>query len=101
MATQLPWVKFYPNQFLENILILDQTETAVYTLLLFRMIGMGEHPLNNVSELANWCGCSEEIFQKTLQTLMNYGYIIRLEDGSLWHTSSAFDLDISNTSSEK
>ncbi|AQX20204.1 hypothetical protein BWD162_011060 [Bartonella sp. WD16.2] len=65
------------------------------------MIDKGTPILNNASYLSNWCDCSGELFQKTLKALMRCGYIIRLEDDSLWHTSSAFDLDISNTSSEK
>ncbi|AQX30993.1 DUF1376 domain-containing protein [Bartonella schoenbuchensis] len=101
MATKLPWVKLYPSQFLKELMVLKPEETAVYTILVLLMIDFGGSIPNKTSDLKIVCGCSEWTFRNILESLMNRGYIIRLEDGSLWHTSSAFDLDISNTPSEK
>ncbi|AQX19250.1 DUF1376 domain-containing protein [Bartonella sp. WD16.2] len=98
MATQSPWVKFYPNQFLKELEGLKAAETAVYTTLVALMINKGAPILNNVSQLTNLCGCSVQTFRKILKALISCGLITRLEDGSLWHASSTFDLDINETS---
>ncbi|MEL6089800.1 DUF1376 domain-containing protein [Bartonella schoenbuchensis] len=101
MATQTPWVKFYHNQFLQELEGLKAAEAAVYTTLVLLMISKGVPILNNISQLTNLCGCSVQTFRKILKALISCGHITRLEDGSLWHTSLAFDFDISNTPSEK
>ncbi|AQX30624.1 MULTISPECIES: DUF1376 domain-containing protein [Bartonella] len=101
MSTQKNWVKFYHNQFLKELMGLKPAETAVYAILVFLMIDKGTPILNNASYLSNLCGCSVRTFNKILEALMSYGHIIHLEDDSLWHTSLAFDVNMSRKTSEK
>ncbi|WP_102830734.1 DUF1376 domain-containing protein [Bartonella bovis] len=96
MSTKSPWVKFYPSQFLKELMGLKPAETAVYTMLVLLMIDKGTPILNNASHLSNLCGCSVQTFNKILETLISCDHITRLENGRLWHTSSAFDLDINS-----
>ncbi|AQX19682.1 MULTISPECIES: DUF1376 domain-containing protein [unclassified Bartonella] len=99
MATKSPWVKFYPSQFLKELEGFKPAETAVYTTLVLLMIDKGAPIFNNASQLTNLCGCSVQTFRKILEALIRCGRIIRLEDGRLWHTSSAFDLDTNSETS--
>lgn len=101
MLTKSPWVKLYPSQFLKELMGLKPAETAVYTTLVLFMIDKGAPILNNASYLSNLCSCSVQTFKKILEALISYGHIIHLEDNSLWHTSSAFDVNISRKASEK
>nr|CDP80279.1 phage related protein [Bartonella schoenbuchensis] len=101
MATKSPWVKFYPSQFLIELMLLKPKETAVYTTLVLLMLHERAPIFNDASDLKIVCSCSVWTFRNILESLMSRGYIIRLESGRLWYTSSAVDLDISNISSER
>nr|CBI81736.1 conserved hypothetical protein [Bartonella schoenbuchensis R1] len=101
MATKSPWVKFYPSQFLIELMLLKPKETAVYTTLVLLMLHERAPIFNDASHLSGLCSCSVWTFRNILESLMSRGYIIRLESGRLWYTSSAVDLDISNISSER
>ncbi|MGL2349659.1 DUF1376 domain-containing protein [Helicobacter pylori] len=101
MSTKSPWVKFYPSQFLKELEGFKPAETAVYTMLVLLMIDKDAPIFNNASQLTNLCGCSVQTFRKILEALIRCGRITRLDNGRLWHTSLAFDLDVSSTSSER
>lgn len=90
---KVAWVKFSTDQFLKDLMGLKATEKAVYTTLVLLMNDRKAPLVNNASYLSSWCGCSLRTFQKTLETLISTGHITRLENGSLWHKSRAFDFE--------
>ncbi|WP_343358227.1 DUF1376 domain-containing protein [Bartonella schoenbuchensis] len=101
MATKSPWVKFYPSQFLIELMLLKPKETAVYTTLVLLMLHERAPIFNDASHLSGLCSCSVWTFRNILESLMSRGYIIRLESGRLWYTSSAVDVNMSREISEK
>ncbi|GAA5112484.1 DUF1376 domain-containing protein [Bartonella jaculi] len=95
---KVAYVKFSTDKLLKELMGLKATEKAVYTTLVLLMNDRKAPLINNASYLSSWCGCSIRTFQKTLESLINTGHITRLENGSLWHKSLAFDYTISKFS---
>lgn len=80
----MPFVQFYPSDWLGGTRGLSAVETGVYITLVMLMYERGEPLRDDHSRLARACGASNSAFAKALETLIAEGKIIPLEAG-LWN----------------
>ncbi|WP_019224036.1 DUF1376 domain-containing protein [Bartonella rattaustraliani] len=93
METKLSRLRFFANILLLKIAHLPPLETNVYVRLHLKMLRTGGAILNNSHVLAFESNCSVEEFKEALELLTDTGYIIVLEDGSLWDPEVAKELN--------
>lgn len=82
--SEMPWVRFFPSDWLAGTRGMTATEMGVYISLISMMYERGEPIAEDMARLARLCGASNSQFKKTLQALIDDGKIIRV-DGGLWN----------------
>ncbi|WP_370931919.1 DUF1376 domain-containing protein [Bartonella sp. DGB1] len=92
----IPWVSFYPEQWLAGTSGMTPFERGIYITLIMLMYNKKEPIALNVKKLSRICGASIEEFSEALEELINDNKIIQLEDGSLWNNKVSKELNISN-----
>ncbi|GGD31056.1 YdaU family protein [Aureimonas glaciei] len=80
----LPWVRFFPSDWLAGSRGMSAAETGVYISLIAMMYERGEPLVEEHSRLSRLCGASNSQFQKALESLVRDGNILRV-DGGLWN----------------
>lgn len=82
--SKMPWVRFFPSDWLGGTRGMSAVETGVYITLIATMYERGEPIPEDHSRLARLCGASNSAFKKALDTLIDEGKISRSEAG-LWN----------------
>ncbi|EJF79043.1 hypothetical protein MCQ_00929 [Candidatus Bartonella washoeensis Sb944nv] len=85
MSTKLAWTRLNTEQWAVVVDYLPPVEGNIYMRLRFRMLRTGEPLVCNIKVLSHYTGYSVKRFEAALNVLLEGGYIIRLEDGSLWN----------------
>lgn len=77
-----PWVKWYPESFLNGVMDLNFTQLAVYTFIL-NLIYANNGPIVDspikLQSMARRLGMRSDHFQRTLSELVEHGKIIRVD----------------------
>jgi len=82
--TKMPWVRFFPSDWLGGTRGMSAVETGIYITLIATMYERGEPIVEDHARLARLCGASNSAFRKALDTLIDEGKITRIEAG-LWN----------------
>lgn len=82
--SDLPWVRFFPSDWLGGTRGMSAAETGVYITLIASMYERCEPIPEDHARLARLCGASNSAFKATLETLVAEGKIRRV-DGGLWN----------------
>lgn len=82
--SKMPWVRFFPSDWLGGTRGMSAVETGVYITLIATMYERGEPIPEDHSRLARLCGASNSAFKKALETLLDEGKITRVDAG-LWN----------------
>jgi uncharacterized protein YdaU (DUF1376 family) len=82
--SKMPWVRFFPSDWLGGTRGMSAVETGIYITLIATMYERGEPIVEDHSRLARLCGASNSAFKKALETLLDEGKIIRTPSG-LWN----------------
>ncbi|MCH6203420.1 YdaU family protein [Brucella ciceri] len=82
--TKMPWVRFFPSDWLGGTRGMSAVETGIYITLIATMYERGEPIAEDHARLARLCGASNSAFRKALDTLIDEGKITRIEAG-LWN----------------
>lgn len=82
--TKMPWVRFFPSDWLAGTRGMSAVETGVYITLVATMYERGEPIPEDHARLARLCGTSNSAFKKALDTLIDDGKITRADAG-LWN----------------
>lgn len=82
--SDLPWVRFFPSDWLAGTRGMSAAETGIYITLVATMYERGEPIPEDHSRLARLCGAPVTTFRKTLETLIEEGKILRADAG-LWN----------------
>jgi uncharacterized protein YdaU (DUF1376 family) len=82
--SELPWVRFFPSDWLGGTRGMSAAETGIYITLIATMYERGEPIPEDHKRLARLCGASNAAFKSALETLINEGKIERV-DGGLWN----------------
>lgn len=82
--SKMPWVRFFPSDWLGGTRGMSAVETGVYITLVATMYERGEPIPEDHARLARLCGASNSAFKKALETLVDEGKITRINDG-LWN----------------
>lgn len=80
----LPWVRFFPSDWLGGTRGLSAAEAGIYITLLANMYERGEPLKEDSARLARLCGASNSVFKAALDRLIDDGKITRVE-GGLWN----------------
>lgn len=80
----LPWVRFFPSDWLAGTRGMSAAETGVYISLIAMMYERSEPLAENPAHLSRLCGASNASFKVILATLIEQGKIVRVE-GGLWN----------------
>jgi uncharacterized protein YdaU (DUF1376 family) len=83
-VTKMPWVRFFPSDWLGGTRGMSAVETGVYITLIATMYERNEPIVEDHARLARLCGASNSAFKKALETLLDEGKIIRSPSG-LWN----------------
>ncbi|AQX20208.1 DUF1376 domain-containing protein [Bartonella sp. WD16.2] len=84
MATKLPWVRNFYEEWIMDFSGTSAAEKATYMTLTALMYRAQEPIWEEITTLARRIGCSVNAFSKALDLLLRKGKITRLEDGRLW-----------------
>lgn len=82
--TELPWVRFYPSDWLAGTRGLSAAETGVYITLISMMYESGRPLPEDHPNLARLCGLTAPRFVAALEVLVRRGKIDRMAEG-LWN----------------
>lgn len=82
--SKMPWIRFFPSDWLAGTRGMSAVETGVYITLVATMYERGEPIPEDNARLARLCGSSNSAFKKALDTLVDEGKITRV-DGGLWN----------------
>lgn len=82
--SELPWVRFYPSDWLAGTRGLSAVETGIYITLVAMMYERGAPLPDDAPRLARLCGASLPRFQTALQGLLEGRKIVRTPEG-LWN----------------
>lgn len=82
--SDLPWVRFFPSDWLAGTRGMSAAETGIYITLVATMYERGEAVPEDHPRLARLCGAPVAMFRKTLETLIEEGKILRVDAG-LWN----------------
>ncbi len=82
--SKMPWVRFFPSDWLGGTRGMSAVETGVYITLIATMYERGEPIVEDHPRLSRLCGASNSAFKKALETLLDEGKIVRTERG-LWN----------------
>lgn len=82
--SDLPWVRFFPSDWLGGTRGMSAVETGVYITLVATMYERREPIPEDHARLARLCGASNSAFKRALDTLVDEGKITRVE-GGLWN----------------
>lgn len=82
--SKMPWVRFFPSDWLGGTRGMSAVETGVYITLIATMYERAEPIAEDHARLARLCGASNSAFKKALETLIDEGKIIRIDAG-LWN----------------
>lgn len=84
--SKLPWVRFFPSDWLTGTRGLSAAETGVYITLIMMMYDHGG-PLaaDDPTRLARLCGTGTTRFNAALTLLIKQGKIVRTADGELFN----------------
>ena len=97
--SDLPWVRFFPSDWLAGTRGMTATETGIYITLIASMYERGEPLPEDMGRLARLCGASIAVFKATLIMLVDEGKIIRVE-GGLWNNRVGRESDLRDEKSE-
>ncbi|WP_375613778.1 DUF1376 domain-containing protein [Bartonella sp. AP153HLJHH] len=93
MSSKLPWTRLFADRWLVTLGCLSPTEKCIYVMLRLLMLHTGEPILNNLRVLARWIGYPVEEFETALNSLIEGGFIIRLDNGGLWNSEVGKELN--------
>lgn len=82
--SDMPWVRFFPSDWLGGTRGLSAAEAGVYINLLAMMYERGEPLPEDPPKLARLCGASNAVFRRTLDQLVDDRKILRI-NGGLWN----------------
>lgn len=82
--TKMPWIRFFPSDWLAGTRGMSAVETGVYITLIATMYERGEPIPEDHARLSRLCGASNSSFAKAIETLVDEGKIVRV-DGGLWN----------------
>lgn len=82
--SKMPWIRFFPSDWLAGTRGMSAVETGVYITLIATMYERGEPIQEDHARLSRLCGASNSAFKKALETLVEEGKIRRVDAG-LWN----------------
>lgn len=80
----MPWVRFFPSDWLGGTRSMSAAETGIYITLVATMYEKGEPIPEDHARLARLCGASNSTFKTCLLALIDDGKIVRTDNG-LWN----------------
>ncbi|WP_375668454.1 MULTISPECIES: DUF1376 domain-containing protein [unclassified Bartonella] len=93
MSIKLPWTRLFAYKWLLTLGCLSPTEKCIYVMLRLLMLHTGEPILKDLRVLAFWVGYPVEEFETALNSLIEGGFIIRLDNGGLWNSEVGKELN--------
>lgn len=84
VMSEMPWVRFFPSDWLGGTRALSAAETGIYITLIATMYERGSPIAFDATKLARLCGASNSSFRAALTSLIADGKIIETEAG-LWN----------------
>lgn len=81
--SDLPWVRFFPSDWLAGTSGLPVAEIGVYITVVATMYERGT-PIPENDTLRRRCGCTTGQFEKAISSLVGQGKLLRV-DGGLWN----------------
>jgi len=96
----LPWVAFYPSDWLAGTRGMSAAESGIYITLIMMMYERGEPLAHDVERLSRLCGAGKKEFSATLDMLMHDRKIV-LKDGGLWNERVGKEQENREKNSEK
>lgn len=97
--SEMPWVRFFPSDWLGGTRSMSAAETGIYITLIATMYERGSPIVEEPARLARLCGTSNSSFKACLQSLVNDGKIVRKE-GGLWNERVAKEVVYRSEKSE-
>ena len=82
--SEMPWVRFFPSDWLGGTRAMSASETGIYITLIATMYERGEPIPVDHARMARLCGASNSVFKACLKALIDDGKIIETEKG-LWN----------------
>lgn len=82
--SNMPWVQFYPSDWLAGTRGMTAAETGIYITLIALMYERREPLPSDTERLARMCGASKREFSAALKGLIDDGKIM-IVDGALWN----------------
>ena len=82
--TKMPWVRFFPSDWLAGTRGMSAVETGIYITLVATMYERGAPVPEDHARLARLCGASNAAFKTALNSLIDEGKVVRV-DGGLWN----------------
>ncbi|MES0091017.1 DUF1376 domain-containing protein [Mesorhizobium sp. M0030] len=83
-AAQLPYFRCFVGQWSDLVNRLDDRENALHLKLMLLMFQRGEPLPGQPDRLARQCHMRRQLFEATLQKLVDIGAIIRVPEGGIW-----------------
>lgn len=96
MSSKLPWTRLNADKWLFTLCFLSPTEKCIYVMLRLLMFHTGEPISKDLRALALWVGYPVKEFAAALNSLIEGGHIICLDDGRLWNLEVEKELNNSN-----
>jgi uncharacterized protein YdaU (DUF1376 family) len=81
----LPWVRFFPSDWLAGTRGLSAAETGVYITLIMMMYDRGGPLTDDAPRLARLCGSQVNHFNSALAALIEQGKLYRTDEGALFN----------------
>jgi uncharacterized protein YdaU (DUF1376 family) len=97
--SDMPWVRFFPSDWLGGTRGMSAAETGIYITLVATMYERGEPIPEDHTRLARLCGASNSTFRTALDCLIAEGKISRTEAG-LWNDRVAKEQSYRSEKSE-
>jgi len=97
--SDMPWVRFFPSDWLAGTRGMSAAETGIYITLIATMYEKGAPIAEDHARLARLCGASNAVFKKALETLIDDRKIQRV-DGGLWNDRVGRESEIRSEKSE-
>ncbi|WP_375646541.1 DUF1376 domain-containing protein [Bartonella sp. TT29SHDZB] len=98
MSIKLPWTRLFADRWLLTLGFLSPTEKCIYVMLRLLMLHTGKPILKDLRVLAFWVGYPVKEFEAALNSLIEGGFIIRLDNGGLWN--SEVEKELNNVTEE-
>ncbi|WP_019224037.1 DUF1376 domain-containing protein [Bartonella rattaustraliani] len=84
MSIKLPWIRFYPHDWISDTYEMTPEQRGIYLPLLLRMHDKKAPLKDDFRMLSRFCNCSTRKFSGVVEYLITSGRLIKTDAGGLW-----------------